>query len=352
LVDRDSRYNTPQDFGRALDQNLRVSYSQAFGQGFAFRNTAGFRHYDDEYFVAEFLDVTPPSRVNRGFLYFQHNRRPFTNQAEFSGRAQLGVDHDFLVGWDYQNYYGQTDRRGDANFNTTPMDLFDQVETHVFVDLDQFAITRKDYRTDRTNAVFFQDTLTLVPQVKVVAGGRFDRVRRSSHRNPVTGGVETEGPVDRAKSEEFTYRTGVVYQPTAMVDIYAQNSTSFSPNFDTQLDGTPLDPEYGTQYEVGQRLRMLEERLQLSAAVFQIEKRNIARSLGGGLFDQIGKLRSRGFETELYVSRVHRPARQRPVRQQTSALAAAHVDLHHVARVAERAVGVGRRSAGLGPVHQ
>ena len=298
-VPRDSRYNTPQDFGLAIDQNLRVSYSQAFGQGLAFRNTAGFRHYADEYFVAEFLDVTPPSQINRGYLYFQHNRRPFTNQAELSGRARLGIDHDFLVGWDYQHHGNQTDRRGAANFNTTPIDLFNPVETHVLVNLNDFPITRKDYRTDRTNAVFVQDTLTLAPQVKVVAGGRFDRVRRSSHRNPVANGVETEVTPDLSRSDEFTYRAGVVYQPTATVDIYAQNSTSFRPNFNTQVDGTPLDPEYGTQYEVGQRVRLMQERLQLSTAVFQIEKRNIARSLGGGVFDQIGKLRSRGFEAEL-----------------------------------------------------
>ena len=298
-VDRDSRYNTPQDFSKAIDQNLRVSYSQMFGQGLAFRNSVGFRHYADEYFVAEFLDVTPPSQVNRGFLYFQHNRRPVTNQAELSGHARLGIDHDFLVGWDYQHHRNQTDRRGAANFDTTPLDLFDPVETHVSVNLDDFQITRKDYRTDRTNAVFFQDTLTLAPQVKVVAGGRFDRVRRSNHRNPVVNGEETDVTPDLSRSDEFTYRAGVVYQPTAMVDIYAQNSTSFRPNFNTQLDGTPLDPEYGTQYEVGQRFRLMQERLQISTAVFQIEKRNIARSLGGGLFDQIGKLRSRGFEAEL-----------------------------------------------------
>ena len=299
-VPRDSRYNTPQDFGLAIDQNLRVSYSQAFSQGFAFRNTVGFRHYADEYFVAEFLDVTPPSQVNRGFLYFQHNRRPLTNQGRtqrpgtawhrprLPGRMGLSAPRQIRL------IAGEP-----ANFNTTPMDLFDPVETHVLVNLDDFPITRKDYRTDRTNAIFVQDTLTLVPQVKVVAGGRFDRVRRSSHRNPVVNGVETEVTPDLSRSDEFTYRAGVVYQPTAIIDIYAQNSTSFRPNFNTQVDGTPLDPEYGTQYEVGQRFRLMQERLQLSAAVFQIEKRNIARSLGGGVFDQIGKLRSRGFEAEL-----------------------------------------------------
>ena len=47
-------------------------------------------------------------------------------------------------------------------------------------------------------------------------------------------------------------------------------------------------------------MRFFQQRLEWSASVFQIEKRNVARSIGGGNFDQIGKLRSRGFETELH----------------------------------------------------
>lgn len=298
-VPRDVRFNTPQDFGLGLDQNLRVSYSQTFGGAYAFRNTAGYRHFDDEYWVTEFLDVTPPSRVNRGFLYFKHRRRPFTNQAELSGRVMAGVPHDLLVGWDFQEYDNITHRRAAANFNTTPMDLYNPVENHVRVDLDSFPVTRADHFTNRTHGLFVQDALTLAPQVKVVVGGRFDRIRRQNYNNPVVNGVETQVPIVRGQSDKFTHRAGLVYQPATSVDIYAQNSTSFRPNFSIQPDGSLLKPEYGRQYEVGQRLRMMEERLQLSAAWFSIEKRNLTRSLGGGFFEQIGKLRSRGFETEL-----------------------------------------------------
>jgi len=299
-VPRDNRYNTPQDFGLGTDHNLRVSYSQTFGRGFAFRNTTGYRKFDDEYWVAEFLDVTPPSRVNRGFLYFEHHRRPLANQAEFSGRVRLGVTHDVLAGWDYQDYDNDTHRRAAANFNTTPMDLYDPIETHRSVNLADFAITRIDYFAQRTHGIFFQDTLALGSKVKFVAGGRFDRVRRRNHNNPVSNGVETEGPITRGRSEEFTHRVGVVYQPRAAADLYAQTSTAFRPNFNVQVDGTPLKPEYGEMFEVGQRLRFMQERLQLSGAMFQIEKRNVARAIGGGVFDQIGRIRSRGAEAELH----------------------------------------------------
>jgi iron complex outermembrane receptor protein len=132
-----------------------------------------------------------------------------------------------------------------------------------------------------------------------MAGGRFDQLRRSIHNNPVANGVETEGPLTETDYDRFTHRLGLVYQPTVSLDVYAQNSSSFRPNFAIPADGRPLEPEYGEQYEVGQRLRLMQERLQLSTAVFHIEKRNIARNMGGGIYDQIGKLRSRGFEAEV-----------------------------------------------------
>ena len=299
-VPRDFRYNTPDDFGLSTDHNLRMSYSQTIGQNVAFRNTVGYRNFEDEYWIAEFLDVTPPSRVNRGFLYFEHRRDPWTNQAELTGYKRAGVDHNYLVGWDYQDYDSSTDRRAGANFNTTPMDLYNPAETHVAANPHSFPVTRIDYSSLRTNGVFFQDTVTVLPQLKLVAGGRYDVVRRRNHNNPVANGVETNGPLVKGESEKFTYRAGVVYQPNAMVDLYVQNSTAFKPNFNIQADGTPLEPEHGELYEIGQRVRMMGNRLELASAVFHVEKRNVARSIGGGMFDQIGKIRSRGVEAELH----------------------------------------------------
>ena len=299
-VARDVRYNTPQDFGLAVDHNVRLSFSQMFARGVAFRDTVGYRDFNDEYWTTEFLDVTPPSRVNRGFLYFDHHRQTWMNQAEVSGILKLGVEHNLLAGWDYQDHDNRTDRRGAANFNTTPLDLYNPVETHVPVNVRAFPLTRFDYLRQNTNGIFFQDTATVAPKVKVVIGTRYDRVRRANHNNPITNGIETQVAPTRGLSQKTTYRVGVVYQPVKTVDLYVQNSTAFRPNFSIQADGTPLEPEYGELYEAGQRLRLMQQRLELSAAVFQIEKRNVARSIGGGNFDQIGKLRSRGFETELH----------------------------------------------------
>lgn len=295
-VPRGSRYNTPDDFALSHDSNIRSSYTHSFRNGFGIRNNFGGRLFDDEYWVAETLAVTYPSQVNRTFLYFKHKRRPWTNQLEFTGQVKTGVNHDVLVGWDFQDYSSRTTRATEASVPTTPIDLYNPVETSTLH--PTFDPTRYDYTDSITNGLYVQDQVTLASKLKAVIGVRRDAVNRENHNNPITNGVETEVPATERRSSKTTVRTGFVYQPTAQVDLFSQYATFFRPNFNIQPDGTPLEPESGRQVEVGQRLRLLDDRMQLNAAGFHIIKRNVQMSRPGGFFDQAGKVRSQGFELD------------------------------------------------------
>jgi iron complex outermembrane receptor protein len=298
-VPRDRRYNTPNDFALSHDHNIRASYGHTFGNGMGVRNIAGYRWFDDEYWVTETMRATFPSTLNREFLYFKHKQRPFTNQVEFSGPVKLGVNHDLLAGWDHQTYNRRTTRATGASLATAPIDIYNPIETHQQSRFD-FSPTRQDYQHNYTNALYVQDHVTIVPQVKAVFGMRFDMVRRYTHNNPVAGGVETEVPAVRRNTTKPTKRVGLVYQPAGdLLDLYAQYATAFRPNFNLQPDGSTLEPEFGVSYEVGQRFRFLQSKLQLNTALFEITKRNVTFSRPGGFFEQVGKVRSRGFEADL-----------------------------------------------------
>jgi len=296
-VPRDRRYNTPQDYGLSTIHNIRVQYSRALGNSVALRNVTGGYVFDDDYWVAETLTVTPPSTVNRGFLYFKHHRRPWTNQAELTGHVRFGVAHDLLAGWDRQDYSNFTTRSNAASVPTTPIDLYDPVETHVT--RTDFSVSRLDYTDVLTNSFYVQDQMTLAPQLKAVFGLRGDFLERATHNNPVTAGVETEVEPVLRESKKMTYRGGLVYQPLTRLDIYAQTATSFRPNYNLQPDGSTIDPEYGRMYEAGHRLRLAGDRLSFGSAVFLIEKRNVANSRPGGFWDIAGKIRSKGVEADV-----------------------------------------------------
>jgi iron complex outermembrane recepter protein len=297
-VPRDRRYNTPQDFALSYDHNIRVSYTRPFGNNLGFRNVYAPRFYDDEYWVAESMSIASGTTdVNRTFLYFKHKRRPWTNQAELNGSVRLGVPHNFLVGWDFQDYHSRTTRSNNANITTTRINLYDPVETHqTWTD---FTISRYDHFQNYTNGIILQDHVELGSRVKAVVMFRGDYVDRTTHNNPVIDGVETQGTLNTSESTRNTARYGLVYQPAQRLDLYGQYATSFKPNNNLQPDGTTLKPETGVQWELGQRLRLIGNRLYVNASAFRIERRNVALSLPGGWFDQAGQIRSQGFETEV-----------------------------------------------------
>jgi iron complex outermembrane receptor protein len=296
-VPRDRNYRTPFDFAESYDHNLQVAYARQLGRSWGFRNTFSYRPVNDDYFLAEYMFVEPPSAVYREYLQFTHFRRPLTNLAELTTQIDGRVGHNIVFGWEGQHYTSRTNTiPGGGVAEAEYIDLYDPVETQQEIPKP---LARVAYFTHNTNAFYAQDHLTLGPKVKVMAGGRVDIFRRTSHNNPVTNGVETEGPVLRREADAVTGRLGVVYQPASTVDLYGSVANSFRPPTQAQPDGTTLEPERGRQVEFGQRFHWLRDRLQLNTVLFHIVRENLAFSRPGGFFDQASEVRSRGFEAEV-----------------------------------------------------
>jgi iron complex outermembrane receptor protein len=301
-VPRDRNYRTPFDFAKSYDNNLQVAYARQFNGAIGFRNTLSYRPVNDDYFLAEFLVVEDARSVYREYLQFKHHRRPLTNLAEVTARVPGRIEQNIVFGWEAQHYTNRTNTTPGGGVEVAePIDLFNPVETQTALDLP---LARVAHFTHNTNAFYAQDHLTLGDTLKVMVGGRFDVFRRTSHNNPVTNGVETEGPVLKRDAESLTGRIGVVYQPVPVVDLYGSFANSFRALTQAQPDGSTLDPETGRQFEVGQRFHMLGGRVQLNTAVFHIVRENVAFSRPGGFFDQASEVKSRGFEADVTTTPV------------------------------------------------
>ena len=300
-VPRDRNFRTPFDFAQAYDHNLQIAYARQLNDRWGVRNTLSYRPVNDDYFLSEFVFVEDDGRtVFREYLQFKHHRRPVTNLAEATASVGGSVPQSLVFGWEGQHYANHSNTVGDIGVvAATPIDLFDPVETQTAVSAP---LTRIAYFTQNTNAFYVQDHLTLGANVKALVGGRFDVFRRTSHNNPVQGGVEREGPLVRREADAFTGRVGVVYQPVPTFDLYGSFANSFRPLTQAQPDGTTLEPEEGRQMEFGQRFHLAGGRVQLNTAVFHIVRENVAFSRPGGFFDQASDVRSRGFEADLLTS--------------------------------------------------
>src|SRR6185503_20885544 len=144
-----------------------------------------------------------------------------------------------------------------------------------------------------------QDHLTLSSKVKLLLGGRGDVYRRNSHSDALDGDALTEGTITRRKTNAFTGRAGLVFQPVPAVDLYGSYATSFTPLTQAQPDGRTLEPEKGEQWEFGQRFRLAKDRMSLNTSIYRLLRNNVAFRRPGNVFVQAGEVESKGFEADL-----------------------------------------------------
>lgn len=132
-----------------------------------------------------------------------------------------------------------------------------------------------------------------------------DHMSMLEDRLHVLAGVRVEyilqdNSTSRQEDVAPTWQAGVLYELTDWVSPYGNISTSYSPTNPnaTTLDGGALDPETGVQYEVGAKFQLIEDRLAVTTAVYQIDKEDVSISdpVNPGFAVNGGNLRSRGFE--------------------------------------------------------
>lgn len=295
-VPRDRNFRTPQDRALSASHNFRASIVHRLSESVVLRNTLAYRHFNDEYFLSEGVTFDAPSTVFRDYLYFHHHRRPLTNTTELVGTIKRAGGHRYVVGWEGQRYHNFTTLPDEDFFSAEPIDAFNPIETQQGSDL---TITRANVFTNNTNALYAQDAFGAGDKLKILVGGRYDFYRRSSHSERFDEGTAIAGPVTRRSAEALTSRLGIVFQPTATADIYGSFATSFKPLTLAQPDGTTLEPERGIQFEAGQRLRLLNDRVKLTTAVYRLSRSNVAFRRPGNVYVQAGEVASKGIEADL-----------------------------------------------------
>lgn len=128
---------------------------------------------------------------------------------------------------------------------------------------------------DLTGVFLMHRARFLNDKILLMAGSRYDTAetvitdRLSPDKTTVTGRTES-------KVDDFTYNAGLNYYATAQTVFYASHSTSFNPKGDVYSHtGEPMPNERGDGYELGFRTQFLDERFDVGASYFHIERQNI-----------------------------------------------------------------------------
>ncbi|MBB1378704.1 TonB-dependent siderophore receptor [Pseudoalteromonas sp. SR43-2] len=208
---------------------------------------------------------------------------------DFIGEFEMaGIQHQFLIGansLDY--YYGQLRTSADSFSFTAGQNEPARPDISYKTDLTK-SETEYDYY-----GLYAQDLITFSEQWQVSVGARFDKQTREGQNN-----------------ESFLPKFGVLYHPNASATIYASYTEGFEPQNETITNdkdinfGMEIDAVTSEQRELGIKWQLLDDRLLLSGAVFDISKNGtlVTEDLEAPIgsitteTNQVGEQRHKGFE--------------------------------------------------------
>ncbi|TAN09041.1 MAG: TonB-dependent siderophore receptor [Rhodanobacteraceae bacterium] len=288
-------------FGSPDQNHVRISVGEAharmthaFSDQLQFSDTLRISRTNHFY-----QNMYPGSGVDAGGTfsmkgyYHGNGRTSVFNHADLTYTADTGaIHHQLLTGIDigYQ-------RDGDYKVNAQTINdvpLADPVVVGAFNAPSRDNTARADFVN-----VYAQDQLSFGSHWKALLGVAWERFNVRARYLLLPPGTAT-----RHTDVSFTPRVGLIYQPVPNDSLYASVSRTFTPqgaNLSLSLKspaGADLAAETATNYEIGNKLDLLGGNLSLTAAVFQLNLKNILNTdpLDPSVFVLTGAQRNRGFE--------------------------------------------------------
>ncbi|HEY4250379.1 MAG TPA: TonB-dependent siderophore receptor [Roseomonas sp.] len=317
-VRRSAWYGTPSDRDRSTVDRLTARVTHRVGDWLTLYNDTRVGYQDRRFsYSIVSCDATCVSRF--------FNRGTGTPQYLYSG---AGSPYESTT-WGVQNVTTAV-----ARFNTGPL----RHEATFGVDAwyESFERVGYAYGADRTNfrgnifdpandvtfgygrstannatrraqttafGVFASDRIWFTPEISVLGGVRWSRFQ-TDYQQFGPGFPQSDLNADNSFWDP---RAAIIWEPTpnhTLYFSYAQSSFAPGSNFTTQpgqattVANGVLEPERNTIYELGGRMNVLDGRLGLSLALFQIEKSNATETdpVTGSTFSSGDRQRNRGVE--------------------------------------------------------
>jgi len=337
--DSDNFYGlTDRDFRKTRTDIATFAIEHDLSDSLTIKNTLRHGNSMQDYILTQPDDSQ--GNVNRGNVWRRANTRvgntaTTTNQTDLFGEFYLaGMKNSFSTGVEFSRE--ESDR---SSYNVATTDGTRQVNRlrvcngigapYNCTSLsnpnpdDPWSgdISRNYAGTDTksdTRALYVFDTLELTPEWLLNMGLRYDHFDTQFRTFDASGAtvVNKDGTLNkgRDKSEFFTGQLGLVWKPAENGSIYASYATSATPpgamlgegtevnplsgtaNRDGNILSSDMEPEETTNYEIGTKWDLLNERLSLAAAVFRTEKDNARVQVDTTSYENVGKTRVDGIE--------------------------------------------------------
>lgn len=296
-VDRTRNLAVNGDYSDQELQRFQFDYDYRFNDAFLFRTKLFARSLDWNSAGTQLLGATPDMIVNiPGFGDVPVPAQVFGVRTSLDDKQQATgvqfeavttfetgpVRHNLLTGWEFSRL---TDKFaiGITDFLAGELQadgaLSDNPAAGVF-----FPFQQGDATSDIV-APYVIDQMEFGEKFHLFLGARYDLIK---FEDSVQGA--------RRSDSELSPMVGAVFAADPSLSFYVNGGQTFAPPSPRATGG--FDPEESTQYEAGVKKQFRDGQMQLTTAVYQIERDNIAIPDDNLITQQIGDQRSRGFELE------------------------------------------------------
>ncbi len=228
----------------------------------------------------------------RGLTKSDEANNNLTLQNEIYGKFNTGsIRHNLLFGVEVSRYKFEYDFT-DGDVNT--IDIFNPQYRNSFV-IPSSPTSGREYGSENV-ALYLQNLIEVLPNLKILAGGRFD-YNELFRKNRVTNTT-----INEQSNSQFSPRVGIVYQPSQLTSLYFNWAKSFTPNITARSrTDEQFEPETGEQFEVGIKQDLIKDRLSATLALYQITRQNVLTSdpINPNYRIPTGEQRSRGVELDI-----------------------------------------------------
>jgi iron complex outermembrane receptor protein len=290
-----THYQEPGDFEEESGWSVNARFAKQFTSGSTWNATLRSVFHDDQRRGFENFRPENDNRRLRRRDRDQRNKREYHYIDTYFGKTVRtgAVAHNVLVGLNGGYELRDFDR---LRFNDTGffIDLYDPVYGQQPPATPNAGFHQRFELYDY--AGYLQDRLDIGSHWKALASVRYSGLDSNFEE------LRLANPDRERTLGAFTPTVGLVYQPDTRWSLYGSFSKSYDPQNVTAVDAegnNDFDPEEGRQIEAGVKAELVGGRVDATAAVYHIEKKNVLVTVGTGISDQIGAQRAKGFELDL-----------------------------------------------------
>jgi iron complex outermembrane recepter protein len=293
----------PNDTVDSESQALTLGLEHRFSENWQLRSRFAWQSESFKRDAFRVGGVEPDGRTLGRFLQVDTEDRTnsYSIQTDVIGKFKTGpIEHQLLFGIEWVDF-SDLDATGFA-----AVDGIDIINPIYGAPRPTLFDDGADRLTTRSNTIglYLQDQVTLLPNLKLLVGGRYEFIDETSRFQELEAdGVTEVGELfeDSFFNQAFSPRVGIVYQPVEPISLYASYSTSFVPNNTLTSTGELIEPTRGTQFEVGVKAEAFDGKLAAILAAYQITRTNVLTTDPDNpdFSIPIGETRSRGLEFDI-----------------------------------------------------